>query len=32
VNENGVVSEKNLIYQLKDNYFLFVGIEKGKRK
>jgi hypothetical protein len=32
VNENGVVSEKNLIYQLKDNYFVFVGIEKGKRK
>jgi hypothetical protein len=32
VNENGRVSKKNILYQLKGGGFEFVGIETGKRK
>lgn len=32
VNDKGEVTEKNILYQLKDSYFEFIGIEKGKRK
>ena len=32
VNNNGKVSNKNILYQLKGGYFEFIGIENGKRK
>ena len=32
VDNNGKVSNKNILYQLKGSYFEFVGIEIGKRK
>ena len=32
VNNNGKVSNKNILYQLKGGYFEFIGFENGKRK
>ncbi|MDJ1499397.1 hypothetical protein [Xanthocytophaga agilis] len=32
VNDKGQVTKKNLLYQLKDRYFEFIGIETGMRK
>lgn len=32
VGENGQVTNKNILYQLKDGSFEFIGIETGKRK
>lgn len=32
VNDKGAVSNKNLLYQLKDDHFEYIGIETGKRK
>ena len=32
VDNNGKVSNKNILYQLKGSYFEFIGIETGKRK
>lgn len=32
VNNEGQVTNKNILYQLKDDYFDFVAIETGKRK
>ncbi|GAB3988264.1 hypothetical protein GCM10028807_10540 [Spirosoma daeguense] len=32
VDEQGTVSTRNLLYQLKGNYFEYIGIETGKRK
>ncbi len=32
VNEKNQVTKKNILYQLKGNYFEYIGIETGKRK
>ncbi|WP_133055330.1 hypothetical protein [Niastella koreensis] len=32
VNDKDQVTKKNILYQLKDGYFEFIGIETGKRK
>lgn len=32
VDDQGTVSKRNLLYQLKENYFEYIGIETGKRK
>jgi hypothetical protein len=32
VNDKNHVTDRNILYQLKDKYFVFIGIEKGKRK
>ena len=32
VNDKGQVTQRNILYQLKNNYFEFIGIESGKRK
>jgi hypothetical protein len=32
VDDQGTVSKRNLLYQLKGNYFDYIGIETGKRK
>ncbi|GAB4044937.1 hypothetical protein [Spirosoma litoris] len=32
VDEQGKVSKRNILYQLKGSYFEFIGIETGKRK
>ena len=32
VNNNGKVSNKNILYQLKGGYYEFIGFENGKRK
>ncbi len=29
---NGQVTQRNILYQLKDGYFYYIGIETGKRK
>lgn len=32
VNDKGQVTKKNILYQLKDGYFEFIGVETGMRK